>query len=417
MGHALPRPVAEAAGMQVLEEDERHKIPCKYYAAGYCRSGSTCPYKHEWPESVGTPTSVGDAFEEEQVGASASSSSTRTRPRFTENLQRLQDLDQQLADILGTGGLFARRKQSTINAERKRFLAQLRVEREVLKAQLADLDARSSVKIGWFTWLQPECKLLKAERRDVGDQLRILDEALQARDLAPEDDAPEEDVSKALNTLEAVLPDSTLWRTIVAFVERRSRNSWTHYGYKVVVKKVWRIPSNATLKSMEQKALDLGRPTPLFHGTSVENAARIIKDGFQLPKKHSHGGMFGKGIYFAETPLKSVNYARKESLFSRTIGWFFGNPKSGGGLQMLLCDVHLGRSWCLRLGARPRLTKYDLKAGRLSKLCGLGDYHSVYVPGGFFGAVRVTEYVIYEKWQAIPRYLIEFERNCDRHTF
>ena len=45
----------------------------------------------------------------------------------------------------------------------------------------------------------------------------------------------------------------------------------------------------------------------LFHGTSKDAAHAIVADGFRLP---THGGMFGAGIYFADTPLKSLQCAR-----------------------------------------------------------------------------------------------------------
>lgn len=78
---------------------------------------------------------------------------------------------------------------------------------------------------------------------------------------------------------------------------------------------------------------------------------------------------------------------------------------------MLLCDVYLGRSMTVR-SAKPCLNpEVDLKGGAVSEAFGLGNYNSIYVPGGFFlfAAVSVSEYVVYEPHQAIPKYLIEFE--------
>ena len=54
----------------------------------------------------------------------------------------------------------------------------------------------------------------------------------------------------------------------------------------------------------------------------------ILADGFRLP---SHAGMFGRGIYFADTPLKSLQYT----------GGTFGCV-GGGRRYMLVCDVELG---------------------------------------------------------------------------
>merc|ERR1719412_1902660 len=61
----------------------------------------------------------------------------------------------------------------------------------------------------------------------------------------------------------------------------------------------------------------------LYHGTSAAAAKEIIAEGFQLP---TGAGMFGRGIYFADTPLKSWQYSSKT-------GWDW----------ILVCDVILGR--------------------------------------------------------------------------
>jgi len=230
-----------------------------------------------------------------------------------------------------------------------------------------------------------------------------------------EEVASDEDAAKALGSLEVVPSGSALWDSIVELVNQRSEGHIKHYRKRVIVKKISRIPESAIFKEMEQQAKTLGKPTRLFHGTGVEIAAKIIKGGFQLPNRHAHGGMFGKGIYFAETPLKSAVYTAKEGLMSQFTGWLFGDKLSSGGRQMLLCDVYLGRPWQLRLGGRPRLNpEVDLKGGMFSKTFGLGDYNSVCAPGGLFGAVNVTEHIVYKPHQAIPKYLIEFESEYAR---
>merc|ERR1712039_348148 len=89
----------------------------------------------------------------------------------------------------------------------------------------------------------------------------------------------------------------------------------------------------------------------------------------------------------------------------------------GGGMSimgstkhyhMLLCDVFLGRTKTLRRSKQVDPAK-DLAAGVLGKAFNFGDYNSVLAPGGLFGAVHVPEWIIYEPFQAIPRYAIEFE--------
>merc|ERR1712032_1060689 len=48
----------------------------------------------------------------------------------------------------------------------------------------------------------------------------------------------------------------------------------------------------------------------LFHGTSYGAAEAIIDGGYRLPVNPAHGSMFGKGIYFADSPQKSMQYSQ-----------------------------------------------------------------------------------------------------------
>merc|ERR1712232_162468 len=68
----------------------------------------------------------------------------------------------------------------------------------------------------------------------------------------------------------------------------------------------------------------------LFHGTSLKAAHSIIATGFQLPQT---GGMFGAGVYFAKTPLKSWQYSLHK-----------------GSAYLLVSDVALGLSKPARKG-------------------------------------------------------------------
>ena len=85
----------------------------------------------------------------------------------------------------------------------------------------------------------------------------------------------------------------------------------------------------------------------LFHGTSADGARSICEGDFRLPTFHRHGGMFGSGVYFANCPLKSMQYCtRHPYLRART---------------MLLCDVALGRTLQETKQARPRMSAENLK--------------------------------------------------------
>lgn len=163
------------------------------------------------------------------------------------------------------------------------------------------------------------------------------------------------------------------------------------YDFKLELVKAFRV-SNTALQDSHQQEKDRlrekhGRNTVenvqrLFHATSSTNARSIVKGGFQLPERN---GMFGRGIYFASTPLKSWQY----------YGW----PGA-----MLVCDVALGASMVKRTaGCEPQK---DLQCGWLGRLMGQRSYDSVTAQDGLLGCVRVPEFVVYKPEQAVPRFVL-----------
>lgn len=56
-------------------------------------------------------------------------------------------------------------------------------------------------------------------------------------------------------------------------------------------------------------ALDLGDERALFHGTTVDNAAKIAAEGF----KPSESGVLGPGVYATDDPLTASGYGRERS--------------------------------------------------------------------------------------------------------
>lgn len=182
------------------------------------------------------------------------------------------------------------------------------------------------------------------------------------------------------------------------------------YGYELRIKKLWRIRPCEALLTNESQAQRLGSATKLFHGTSKDKAASIAKSGFKLPEKK---GMFGRGVYFAKTPLKSATFAPENSWWPalervRKDGIFSALTRKDEG-QVLLCDVYLGSQMTLRRSNSDFNPTEDLQAGWLRKSLGFGDYDSVRAPGGLFCAVNVEEYVVYKEHQGVPQFLIEFD--------
>jgi hypothetical protein len=220
--------------------------------------------------------------------------------------------------------------------------------------------------------------------------------------------------------MDEIFKDDPAWTAIEDLINQRSAKYTSWYRYKLRVRKLWRVRQCDVLQQQESQAVQLGEPTQLFHGTNTANALKIATSGFQLPIKK---GMFGRGVYFAETPLKSAKFAPEDVNFIEHIQRFaqkgfqqgvsdlIAGRKERG--QMLLCDVYLGTTKILRHSRNDFDPEIDLKGGWLRGITGLGDYHSAYAPGGWFGAVNVSEYIVYQPYQGVPKYMIEFAYDRD----
>jgi len=127
----------------------------------------------------------------------------------------------------------------------------------------------------------------------------------------------------------------------------------------------------------------------LFHGTKRQSARGILQNGFQLP---SHPGMFGKGLYFADCPLKSWQYTD-------------GHMRLRNGV-ILMCWVELGRP-SHQKAARNNLTRPPRRSfmqwvrGEAKYTSVVGDTHDA------GGALRVPEYIVYEPTKVQVDYVFE----------
>jgi len=127
----------------------------------------------------------------------------------------------------------------------------------------------------------------------------------------------------------------------------------------------------------------------LFHGTRRESAHGIMQDGFRLPNRP---GMFGKGIYFADCPLKSWQYT--DGVMHIRNGY------------ILLCWVELGRQSHHKAASNgltrpPRRTFMQWLRNEERYTSVVGDDQ------GAGGALRVPEYVIYDTCKVQIDYICE----------
>jgi hypothetical protein len=207
--------------------------------------------------------------------------------------------------------------------------------------------------------------------------------------------------------LDEILENDPEWLDVNALLQK-SAGSSSKEDYSFRIKKLWKVRRSPLFQEFERTAAKLGKPTRLFHGTSFARAENIVRSGFQLPR---HKGMYGAGVYFADNPRKSANYAPEKSWapFFRRWGeqgfWKAISTKSEG--QVILSDVYLGSYLTKHTSHMDFDPAQDLQAGMLREMFKLGKYNSVYAPGWF---ISYSEYIVYEPHQAVPKYLIEFER-------
>ena len=98
-----------------------------------------------------------------------------------------------------------------------------------------------------------------------------------------------------------------------AFVDKACARQRRKYSFGIELVRAYelsqpqlRVRYEAFAEKQRRKGKPLA-PQRLFHGTSRMSAQEIGRDGFALPRS---GGMFGRGIYFTDCPLKSLEYTR-----------------------------------------------------------------------------------------------------------
>eukprot|EP01018_Ginkgo_biloba_P039120 Gb_11774 [translate_table: standard] len=126
------------------------------------------------------------------------------------------------------------------------------------------------------------------------------------------------------------------------------------------------------------------KPTQqLFHGTDDGGVGGITKDGFRLPAINKNN-MFGQGCYFATDSSKGA-----QKIYTK------------GSNKLLLCDVLLGRTWTVQK---------DYPDMDLEKIKKKG-YDSLFSKRGGrgTGGTLYDEYVVYNPYQAIPRYIVHYK--------
>jgi hypothetical protein len=123
----------------------------------------------------------------------------------------------------------------------------------------------------------------------------------------------------------------------------------------------------------------------LWHGTKPDVVDAIVEHGFD-ERVAALQGMFGAGVYFAEMSSKSDQYVMR----NRSGNFFlFLSRAMLGAAHRTQAPMHNTR--------RPPV---------MASIPGRAHDSVVYVPGGN----HYSEFIVYDKAQAYPEYLVEFKR-------
>lgn len=176
---------------------------------------------------------------------------------------------------------------------------------------------------------------------------------------------------------------------VIAEIDRfyKKTLSNTHASSHFRINRVFEVSIDSMASAFEKDGKDIGNIQRLWHGTRVSNVLSILKSGLIIPPttaSHVCGRMFGNGLYFSDQSTKSLNYSYG----------FWDRKPVDDVCYMFLFDVAMGVSFS------PRYSDYSLKLP--------AGHHSTFVKGGTAG-VKNNEMIVYNTYQAIPRYLIEFK--------
>jgi len=170
----------------------------------------------------------------------------------------------------------------------------------------------------------------------------------------------------------------------------------------------------------------------LYHGTSEKFLQKIYDTGFILPSDYAHNQnckrntsgaptyslcdntcpdcaginrkkhnwnqchMYGLGIYFADIPQKSDLYVSDSSF----------NKKNKKGRKIILCKVALGKTFDITTDLKNQDDYHDYVEPPIG-------YDSIFVLGRGnaakgYGVLR-TEYILFNPFQALPEFEIEYD--------
>ena len=202
-------------------------------------------------------------------------------------------------------------------------------------------------------------------------------------------------------------PASSLLNATVTRVLRVENGPlWSMYEVKKAMLKKEYADSGMTVPSLSRKAKQPWLPSVelsadvnellLFHGTSEATAMTIASHGFDERVAHL-GGLYGAGSYFSDNSCKSHQYSRK------------GVPTARGEHVLLVCRVTMG--WPLFTTTSHRNERRPPQNPSIQS--GMRPFDSIFAN---FGSKHHNEFVVYDRSQAYPEYVVYYKINDNPAT-
>lgn len=151
------------------------------------------------------------------------------------------------------------------------------------------------------------------------------------------------------------------------------------HGYNINIQGIYKVTIPSERAAYEESPYGHSLVMRLTHGTRNGNVRHILHEkgrgsGLRIPTYHVNGGMFGSGIYFADTPSKSANYCGTS------------HSRYDDIQLMFIADVAVGK-------------QYQAKDAMSSLKAAPTGYESVWgmarQTGAWGGFLQYNEYIIY----------------------
>ena len=168
----------------------------------------------------------------------------------------------------------------------------------------------------------------------------------------------------------------------------------------------------------------------MFHGTHVLNVKEILKHGFRIPAKASHGRRFGKAVYLTPSSAYALRFCFTDEMKDD----FENEPDGTHKVKILVCTIAAQLSDMLTYDLKNKQNKkrnkikeegsgvirfkerfspsdLNFKYDSIGRLINVGpiEDRGLYACTNAKLQYKVDEYCVYNPKDVVPSYVIEYE--------